>query len=209
MNSKIKIGLFLILCLNSLNSIANEWTNSDSLIMFIENKVIEISKNDTVALSVHIKNIGSENYLFYAFQNIEDGITTEETYCTPNNPAGLAVLIEQDEKRVCPFLFDGYSDEDSPVTEDDVINTFEKVKKTYTETMLLLKSESENSVNISFDIEKFPLKTGHYKLYLIYFCGENLKNFVNKEAQTEDSVKYNAKIFSGCIKSNKIDLIIK
>jgi len=56
------------------------------------------------------------------------------------------------------------------------------------------------------NLKNYHLEKGAYSLQVIYFAGKSISNMVDPRQILEDEEAYDAKIYQGCARSNKVAL---
>lgn len=182
---------------------------NDSLSFIIKDEKIYQKQGNLIKVPVLVVNKSSSRYILYAFFKIEEGITTEETYCNGNKTAGTSIILEKQGKQIFGF-FPFEDDFQKPVKREDVISAHNKEKQAFIDKKLILQPNDTVKTELTLSLEHFVnLSSGIYELKLIYYCGNNIDNMVEPDKQIADCKKYNATVFNGCLVTNKIKVEVK
>jgi hypothetical protein len=59
------------------------------------------------------------------------------------------------------------------------------------------------------DISSFDLPKGNYSFKLIYYAGKRITHFANEDQQVIDMNAHQAKVYQGCVTSEKAFVLVK
>lgn len=172
---------------------------------------VDRSKVGTVDVGIRITNNSEKNLLLYNFKTEPDQAFFEESfYCNEEIAARPSIIIydhnmEQihSRPRIPPEI--NYK----PITEEvieEVIST-EKIK--FRNALQVVPAESTVELSLPVNLNQFPLEPGVYFMRLVYSSGTNSFNMISQDQVDDDKSKYESEMFSGCISSNIIKLMVK
>ena len=190
--------------------------SDSSVTMRITNEVIVLDRDSSnmVSASFIISNETEADWLLYGlnFRDVAHAFDFEEGYCNGDIGAGTTGFIFNENNEQV-FAEISASPPDSidykPIDIDQVQKALDQAKSRYIESKLLIKSGESLRVEKVYNLKKYELEKGIYKLFLIYHAGEYTVENVGLSNITSDENQYNAQLFQGCVKSNTVKLIVK
>lgn len=200
-----------------LSTLLGIWMLSDSSVtMRITNEVIVLDRDSSsmVSVSFIISNETEADWLLYGlnFRDVAHAFDFEEGYCNGDIGAGTTGFIFNENNEQV-FAEISASPPDSidykPIDIGQVQKALDQAKSRYIESKLLIKSGESLRVEKVYNLKKYELEKGIYKLFLIYHAGEYTVENVGLSNITSDENEYNAQLFQGCVKSNTVKLIVK
>lgn len=190
--------------------------SDSSVTMRITNEVIVLDRDSSsmVSVSFIISNETEADWLLYGlnFRDVAHAFDFEEGYCNGDIGAGTTGFIFNENNEQV-FAEISASPPDSidykPIDIGQVQKALDQAKSRYIESKLLIKSGESLRVEKVYNLKKYELEKGIYKLFLIYHAGEYTVENVGLSNITSDENEYNAQLFQGCVKSNTVKLIVK
>jgi hypothetical protein len=96
------------------------------------------------------------------------------------------------------------------VTDENVKEVLDQVRSDYLAGTKVVKSGETTVSHIRIPLYKFTLRRGVYYLHVVYYAGKGVAGGIVGQARIdEDQDRYNAKLFQGCVASNKVKLVIQ
>lgn len=164
-------------------------------------------KEDRILVNVEVINNTDSSFLMFSFESLHESLSKESYYAnnTLNYPSGLAMFIYDREgnfleEQELPHL---------PVEFDDLSEMKNKSDQAYVDRMLFLKANIREKLQLQIDLKYYRPEPGVYTVYLIYYSGKNLYNFVPKDKVTMYEKEYEAHEFKGWLKSDTVELIVE
>ncbi|MDH5610651.1 MAG: hypothetical protein OEY56_14325, partial [Cyclobacteriaceae bacterium] len=163
-----------------LSTLLGIWMLSDSSVtMRITNEVIVLDRDSSnmVSASFIISNETEADWLLYGlnFRDVAHAFDFEEGYCNGDIGAGTTGFIFNENNEQV-FAEISASPPDSidykPIDIDQVQKALDQAKSRYIESKLLIKSGESLRVEKVYNLKKYELEKGIYKLFLIYHAGE-------------------------------------
>jgi len=191
----------------------------DTLKFIINQKVISIRKGDKeLKLTGTLTNSSKINLILYAFRKTIvldsslDSIFFNDII--KNGSAGnVLILLDKNGNRkeihpeVC-FDCGKHNPEDSH-NPDYLSIANQRAKNIYAETAEVLNARRTNTVTIVTSLADIDLRKGEYRIYMIYYCGSEIHDVVDKETAGKDEIKFKAQLLRGWIKSDTVKLIVE
>jgi len=169
---------------------------------------------DQLSVDVAIKNSCDSSFILYDFKIINPGSSNLKLYTQPNYVAGnfLFVLDQKDEVK---YLFRPWPPKPVGkfISPDDssarVGNAIRQHAERMIENKLVLKSNSTWKGKLEALVDKREFAQGEYSFFLIYSCGRNITNVIDRGVIDKEEEISNAILFKGFLKSNTVKLILK
>jgi len=191
----------------------------DTLKFIINQKVISIRKGDKeLKLTGTLTNSSKINLILYAFRKTIvldsslDSIFFNDII--KNGSAGnVLILLDKNGNRkeihpeVC-FDCGKHNPEDSH-NPDYLSIANQRAKNIYAETAEVLNARRTNTVTLVTSLADIDLRKGEYRIYMIYYCGSEIHDVVDKETAGKDEIKFKAQLLRGWIKSDTVKLIVE
>jgi len=191
----------------------------DTLKFIINQKVISIRKGDKeLKLTGTLTNSSKINLILYAFRKTIvldsslDSIFFNDII--KNGSAGnVLILLDKNgnRKEIHPEVcFDcGKHNPEDFHNPDYLSIANQRAKNIYAETAEVLNARRTNTVTLVTSLEDIDLRKGEYRIYMIYYCGSEIHDVVDKETAGKDEIKFKAQLLRGWIKSDTVKLIVE
>jgi hypothetical protein len=173
-------------------------------------------RDNDFEFTIELSSSANKNLIFYAFKRVHEALSSDSLFYSefPSGwSAGNAIFIEDVNGLLKDLTIKVPLNEDSmaykPFPNDFLEQLNSNTAKKYTQATEILYSKSKKKITLSGKLELFPLPKGEYRMYLIYYCGDDLRDFIKSEVIKADEKKYNATKLSGWIKSNSVKLIVE
>lgn len=207
--------LTLCLLLNFC-SIKDNPNPSDTIGFRIVDKEVYFRDNQ-FEFTVELSSSANENFILYAFKRVHESLASDSLFYSefPKGwSAGNAIFIQDESGLLNDLEIEVPLHEDSSMAyksfPDDFLEQLNaKTAIKYKQATEVLYSKSKKEIKLNGKLELFPLPKGKYKMYLIYYCGDDLVNFIEPEEIKNDEQKYKATELRGWIKSNTVNLIVE
>ena len=178
-------------------------------------------------IDVELNNTTSENFILYGFQRTMYSFLSDSSLRAKPSGAGNAIFITDDEGKAMPeeFTIEMHRDDylQNPVTEDSLYNLFRKIRSEYADGKQVLKFGEKKRVKLRVNVRSSSplqhLKPGKYLTYLIYFAEDDLTrtveegpikvSLVDEVVIKSDVKRYQATVFSGWVRSNRVRLVVR
>jgi hypothetical protein len=188
----------------------------DSVRFSIEEKFISVTEN-TRQLSLHVRITNNSNLNFILWSLRRSLVLSPRmysnffTYRIKNGGAGTAVvLLDHFGKNVNVMENSGAClDCDSTISHDAIERVRKKILDTYLQSTTIVYLQNTIRVEMTINLEKFILRKGEYKLFLIYYCADNIGQVVGQQIIDDYEGKFDAHTAKGWIRSDTIRLIVK
>lgn len=192
---------------------------SDSLTLKITKEVVSIHKgSQELRFDIILGNRTDTNFILYGFRKVLildssiDSIFFNDIII--NGGAGsVLILLNKNGSRqeihpeVC---FDcGQQNKEEYRNPDYLSIAKMQAKDIYSRTKEFLKGNSYRVITLEFSLTNVELDCGEYYLYIIYYCGSDLYDIVDKKTTDRDEKKLRGKVFHGWLKSNTVKLIVE
>lgn len=206
MNTELLIFLiFSLVSCTHFNSESTEKFKDEIEFKILDERLYLVDSQ--ISINVQVTNNTDTSFLMFSFESLHESLSKESYYANNNfnYPSGLAMFIHDKS---------GNRLEEQPLSNDyidfdDLREMKKKSNMAYVDRMLLLKANATVSIPVQMDLKYYSPKPGEYSVYLIYYSGKNLYNFVSEEQVRSDEKKYNAKEFRGWLKSDTVKLIVE
>lgn len=208
------IPVFLVFLLN-----IDGRSMGDTLKFSINEKVISIKKDDKkIKLTGVLTNPSRINLILYAFgktiilDSSMDSIFFNDVI--KNGGAGnVLILLDKNGNReeihpeVC-FDCGKYASEDSH-NPDYLTIANQRAKNIYTETAEVLNAKGTKTVTLVTSLTDIDLEKGEHQIYMLYYCGSEIYDVVDKTTVEKDEIKLKAQLFRGWVKSDLVKLVVE
>lgn len=181
-------------------------------------KEVSIRKGDKeLHLIGRLSNRSKVNLILYAFKKIMildssvDSIFFKDIVVTGG--AGMVVVVldkysnrQEIHPEICMDC--GQNSHDSSHVYQDLPRLIRSFRNIYVETAEVVEAGQDSFVALAASLDGVYLDKGEYKLYVVYYCGSELNDVVDRETIQADEAKYNSKVFTGHLTSDTIRLIV-
>lgn len=206
MKSSLMISFVLIAAACSNISSEKAEKSLDDIELRILNERLYLKENQ-ILINVEVINNTDSTFLMFSFESLHESLSKEAYYANDNlnYPSGHAMFIHDKEGKALKEhpLPDDYVD------FDDLKKMKKKSDNAYIDRMLLLKANESVKIPLQINLKYYRPDPGEYSVYLIYYSGKNLYNFVPEDTVKMYQEKYSAKEFRGWLKSDTVKLIVE
>ncbi|NBP70776.1 MAG: hypothetical protein EBR30_29665 [Cytophagia bacterium] len=171
---------------------------------------VEKSKISTVDVGIRITNNSKKNFLLYNFRTEPDQAFFEESfYCNEEIAARPSIIIydhnmEQIHSRPRIPAEINYK----PITEEIIEEVISMEKSKFRNALQVVSAKSSVEIPLTVNLNQFPLEPGSYFMKLVYSSGTYSFNMIGQDQVDDDKSKYDSDMFSGCVSSNMIKLVV-
>jgi hypothetical protein len=175
---------------------------SDSMWMEAINKkmMVEYSIQNVSDTTLILYGLGDKLSNFPSFQT--------QALCNQKTTGCSIVLLvfDKDQKRKLG-RHRIVSDYSKPLTQERFDSVMYHIQIKFLESTVILQKDESRQLIGEIDLTPFNLSDQAY-LQLIYYCGKKVSRYVTDERQLMDQRTYQAKIYQGCVESNKAVLML-
>lgn len=200
-------ALFLVINSNC------QFIDASLIKLHISNDSINTIANDPkIKIDFRVKNDSSSNFIFYRLNSsiTKSQIGRMDLFCNPEKTGAGLMLFVYDEKLKPQTVIHWYvNDTNNPMTKERFDSLTNVVTINSLRATVILKTREVINFQQEIDLTEFHLEKGEYFIQLMYFSGKRVLDSINQEQLKNDKAQHNAKVFEGCIISNKINLTIK
>lgn len=217
-----------ILLISKLLIFCTSMSDTSNVSYTIEDKEVRIKKGSSnFEITVELNNFSERNFILYAFKRILDTALSDSLLCVERPGAGNAIFITDNEGNRMPeeFTIEMHGDDylQNPVTEDSLYRVFKEIRSEYMDGKEVLKAGEKKRVKLKVNLRSHPsidqLTPGEYLMYFIYYAGDDLTktiegsptevSLIDEAVIKADQKKNKAIVFNGCVRSNKVKLIVE
>lgn len=172
--------------------------------------IVCIKKNQTsVNVKVDVTNCSDKAVMFFdLLGTVTSSLLKEEIICGKKIHAGAELFIFKNLKIIFPTPKD-YQSGDVDFDMDTLTKLNEKFALMFRNNTRIIAPHKQLEFEWKIDLKDYLLSSGEYDFYVIYFAGERSIDFVDPDLIAKQLTDSNASIFQGCIKSNKVRLIVE
>lgn len=193
----------------------------------LEREVHLRNESPNFEVTVELENSTSRNLILYGFRRTYSPFLSDSLLCIDRPGAGNAIFVTDSLGNMMPdeITIEMHGGEyfQKPVTDDSLSSVLKKVRSDYMNGKEILKVGQKRQAKVKIDLKNNPalsqLKPGKYLMYLMYYAGDDLTRVVEgtpfgvspieEATMKSDEKKYNAIVFRGWIKTNKINLVVE
>jgi len=200
----------ILILLNAL--LLNYCTKPDCLELLISNKVIVLEENNRdIEILGSANNGTADNLILYDFNGviymIQEG---EDFFCDGEGAAGFELFIyDEKSEQVIPDVYVPDSLDYTQIPTERFNSLMEQSRAKFISNTEVIKANQQIRFKKKVNLKNYHLEKGAYSLQVIYFAGKSISNMVDPRQILEDEEAYDAKIYQGCARSNKVALIVK
>ena len=207
----MKNAILVFLILSYFESTAQRQDVSLIDLSVLNDTVSCTSANCSVLLEYSIKNISDNNLILYHLAS--------KASDSPFGPGHIFCDEEKTGAGIVFFLFDDNmhwksrthmikSDYSRPLTTQRADSSMSIAKGNFLKsTVILMRKETKTLVQ-ELDLTTFNLPKGCYYIRLLYYAGSKIDLFVSNEQMRNHTTSHDAKVYQGCVNSNKVLLIV-
>ncbi|MBI3218581.1 MAG: hypothetical protein HYZ44_03645 [Bacteroidetes bacterium] len=179
----------------------------------IQNENIYLNKDSReIVLNFSASNCSSKSLILYNINSVVlPPIIHEDEFCKEDVAAGLALYIYNESNEAIfpemPIIPD--SIDYKPMSKDNLESKLANSRIEFVRSTKIIKPKQKIDFSKTIKLHSYGLEKGTYYIRLIYFSGKYITNYVDQKYIAQNKTKYEANVFQGCAKSNKIKLIIE
>jgi len=172
---------------------------------------VDKSKLGTVDVGIRITNNSEKNLLLYNFRTEPDQAFFEESfYCNEEIAARPSTIIyDHNMKQIDSKPRIPHEINYKPITKEVIGEVISAEKIKFRNALQVVPAKSTVEISLPVNLNQFPLEPGVYFMRLVYSSGTNSFNMISQDQIDNDKSKYESEMFSGCISSNIIKLMVK
>lgn len=197
---------FLLACFFSFR------TDQSCFDLKIHNDVLKIDKiNSEVILEYSVLNCSHESLIAYGINGqITRTVIEENEYCSEDVAAGMIFYLYNEANEIffpeVPLIPD--SIDYKPMPQERLKALMHQSKIEFAKNTRAFKPQQRIEFKQKIRLEDCQLKKGTYYFQVLYFSGKHITNYVTQEQIDKDKRTYKASIYQGCVKSNKVKLVV-
>lgn len=186
-------------------------TDQPCLDLRIHNDVLKIDKiNSDVILEFGILNCSNENIIAYGINGQITRMIIENDFCHEDVAAGLTFYLYNEAGEAffpeVPLIPD--SIDYKPMPKEKLQALMEQSKVEFVKNTRVFSPQRRIEFKQKIRLQDCQLEKGVYYLQVLYFSGNYITNYVTVEQIDKDKRVHKASVYQGCLKSNKVKLIV-
>jgi hypothetical protein len=178
----------------------------------IHNDILKIDKiNSEVILEYSVLNCSNESLIAYGINGqITRTVIEENEYCNEDVAAGVVFYLYNEANKIffpeVPLIPD--SIDYKPMPQERLEALMHQSKIEFTKNTKVFKPQQRIEFKQKVRLEDCQLEKGTYYFQILYFSGKHITNYVTSEQIAKDKRTHKAGIYQGCVKSDKVKLVV-
>jgi len=201
-----KIVFFVLCHFNALGQVSEE-----ALIHLKMSPDSIFASDQKIVINYSLINESPDNVILYSFEQKPFHSVTQNVnrYCDQEKTgAGIVFFIFDEMGKWKSGQHRIGGDHSKPMT---VNRADSLIKLAYTRLLnqtLVATANSHYYFTQEIDLRPFALSKGTYYVQILYYAGKKISIFANEERQSNDEEKFNAKVYQGCVKSERVMFVV-
>jgi hypothetical protein len=171
--------------------------------------IVHIKKSQTsVNIKVSLTNCSDEAImLFDLLGDVTSSLLKEDIICGKKIHAGAELFLFKDSNTISPRPED-YESGNVDFNMDTLMKLNNRFASMFRNNTKIIAPHKQLIFEWKTNLKDYLLPSGEYDFYIVYYAGERSIDFVDPDQISKQLKDNNARIFQGCIKSNKVRLIV-
>lgn len=179
----------------------------------VSNDIIYLEPgNKRLTIKSKIINRSTKNVVLYNFQGeIIMPPFEEKELCGEKVAASRMIFVYDEEmNQIFPgnFVLIPDSLDYSPMPKERVIDIIDISRRKFIASSIILEANQSIANLINIDLNDYDIRKGIYYVQLAYASGKYVSNFVT-DIDVEDNLKNNREVFNGCVRANRVKVVVK